>query len=402
MKKLPQGRARGAAPFGRAAEFAVTLLLTFTTYLGFYFIQPMLATIARHFQIPPSRAGLLITVAIAPFAVGPLIYGRVLKRLSLRKLLALLVPAGGLALAACTFVPSFPLVLAFRLVQGITLPGILMCLTAHIALRDSGSQLQRSMALYATTTTFGAFLGRVVGSYVSARFGWQATFLALGGLQLFTCLPMALFIGDVRENGPAGADFGLADIRAILSDKKLCSVLFIAPLCVFCSASIVNVIPFYLRSVDPKISDFTIGLFYLGGFAGSFAGLASKQLIRLFRGEWNVVAAGIILLIGAIQAMLARHVSMALITMLGMSLGFALMNSTVPGILNRTTPFAKSLTNSVYLSFYYIFATVGTYLPLLAYTHFGFIAYDAIILAVFVLNMGIVYAARRLSPLAGR
>ncbi|MDD6088717.1 MAG: MFS transporter [Desulfovibrionaceae bacterium] len=379
-------------------EFLTLLLVTFTTYCGFYFPQPLLATLAEAFQVSPSDAGLCITVVIAPFAVGPFVYGSLLRYLTLRKLLVVLMLTASLALLGASLVDVYPVLLGFRFVQGMMLPGILMCITAYIALRYRHQALQKGMVLYAATTLLGAFGGRVLGSWISTEIGWRNAFRVFGSMELAVLIFVLLFVREVHEKS-GHDDFNLRDILNVLKSKPLLLLILITPLAVFCNASMVAILPFYLKTVDPLISDAVIGLVYMSGFISAAAGLLGRQAIRICRGEWNVILVALCGFALCLQGLFLHNVLCCFIAMLFTSFFFTLINGMVPGLLNRSSHMAKGLTNSVYLSVYYILGSTATYFPVVVYTHWGLVAYDMLALCALALTFAVTCAARRCNSL---
>jgi len=201
----------------------------------------------------------------------------------------------------------------------------------------------------------------------------------MGILQGLVLIPLFLYVKEVEGKSNA-ASFTLRDILSIFTSRNLALLILVAPLCIFCNSSFLNIMPFYLKKVDPNISDFFIGLTFIGGIIGAFVGVISKQVIRLLKNEWNVILVGVGTIGASIQLLFFHSILAAAVGLLGISLGFALMNSMILGVLNRTTHLSKSLTNSVFLSIYYILGSVGTYVPLNVYINFGILMYDVLVM----------------------
>jgi YNFM family putative membrane transporter len=99
---------------GAAGMFAVT-----------YSTQAILPQLGRTFHVSPSEAGLTISIVVLALAVGAWIWGPVSDRYGRKRSIvlasALLVaPTVGAAVA-----PTFGLLLAFRALQGLCMPGLL-------------------------------------------------------------------------------------------------------------------------------------------------------------------------------------------------------------------------------------------------------------------------------------
>lgn len=73
-----------------------------------------------------------------------------------------------------------------------------------------------------------------------------------------------------------------------------------------------------------------------------------------------------------------------------MTTGFVLVYTTLPGVVNRMSLAEKNMTNGVYLSVYYTFSALGTWLPVMVYSHFGIVSYVLCLTGVFALALSLV------------
>lgn len=375
------------------AGFWSVIWISLVTFSGFYGPQPLLSSISHSFQVTHSQAGLLMTFVIAPFAVGPFIYGRILRVLSIRRLLFLLIPCAACTLAFPALATWFPMLLVSRLCQGVILAGVLTCLTTLIASTYNGEELQRKMTLYATVTIIGSYGGRVFCGFIGSLLGWRTVFIILAMIQLSAFFSLFfLRSNDVNANDSA---FNIHDVFILLKNSTLRKIIFIAPICVLCHASIMNIIPFYLRQIDPSISDFSIGIVYATGLLSAILGILSKILLRVLRGEWNTLLLGLSIFAIAIPVFILQSVTAVLVVMLGTVVAFSLIYTTAPGLINRVSYNQKSITNSAYLGIYYSFSALGTYFPMIFFSHCGLVCYIALLFGLIMLSIGMTIHASR-------
>ena len=98
-----------------------------------YSTQAILPELGRSFDVSPAQAGLTISVVVLALACGAWIWGPLSDRYGRKRSIvlacALLVPPTlGAALA-----PSFALLLAFRALQGLCMPGLLTAGVPYVA-----------------------------------------------------------------------------------------------------------------------------------------------------------------------------------------------------------------------------------------------------------------------------
>src|SRR5215208_3947702 len=164
-----------------------------------YSTQAILPRLGDDFHVSPSATGLTISVvalAVAPagWAWGLVSdrYGRKRTLTAARALLA--VPTLLVALA-----PSFPLLLVFRALQGLCMPGLLIVGVPYVAEVFTPGLGGRAMGLYVASVFAGGVVGRVGVGLLTAATSWR---LALGLLAL---LPVAgaLVMRRTLPEGPA-------------------------------------------------------------------------------------------------------------------------------------------------------------------------------------------------------
>src|SRR5438874_217585 len=165
---------RGLRLRGAAAMFAVT-----------YSTQAILPELGRSFGVSPAHAGLTISVVVLALASGAWIWGPFSDRYGRKRSIvlasALLVaPTIGAALA-----PSFDVLLAFRTLQGLCMPGLLTAgvpyVTEVFVPRIGG----RAMGRYVTALVAGGLIGRIAPALVATRLDWR------WGIGVLALLPLA-------------------------------------------------------------------------------------------------------------------------------------------------------------------------------------------------------------------
>src|SRR6266571_225535 len=156
---------------GAAGMFAVT-----------YSTQAILPELGRDFRVSPAQAGLTISVVVLALACGAWIWGPLSDRYGRKRSIvlacALLVPPTlGAALA-----PSFALLLAFRALQGLCMPGLLTAGVPYVAEAFAPTIGGRAMGYYVASLVAGGLIGRVGVGLLAAAVGWR---WAIGVLVVF-------------------------------------------------------------------------------------------------------------------------------------------------------------------------------------------------------------------------
>lgn len=368
-------------------EFLVLLWTSFAAFAALYGPQPLLPVIQQHFGVASQSASLLMTLAILPLGLAPVCYGYILNLCSTRRLLLLASASCVLTLLAAAACASFWQMLLLRSLTGLLIPAILLALMTHIALHCSRERLQRAMTIYTTTTMFGAFLGRIGSGLAASCFGWQAVLLIHAAL-LASALP---FLALLQQSGRRGHDvFSPRHLLGVLRQPGLFTLMLAGPLCIFAHASVLNLAPFRLRELVPGISAWGMGLLYAPAFACSLLGIFSGRVMHLLHGEMRTIRSGVLLFIASVPVLLVSSPLALFLAIFGMTAGFVLVYTTLPGVVNRASRAEKNMTNGVYLSVYYTFSALGTWLPVLLYSHCGMLTYVLCLTGVFALALSLV------------
>ena len=157
------------------------------------------------------------------------------------------------------------------------------------------------MAIYTTTTMFGAFLGRIGSGFITSWLGWQAAFLTYA-LLLGFALPCLLLLQRTRST--QHDVFSPAHLLGVLRQPGLLLLMLIGPLCIFAHASVLNLAPFRMRELLPDAGSWATGLLYVPAFICSLLGIFSKKIIRLLHGEMRTIRCGVLLFLASVPSLL--------------------------------------------------------------------------------------------------
>lgn len=350
-------------------EYGSILLATIATFMGFYCPQPLLATISRVNDVSQPVASLLITVAIVPFAVAPFVYGGILRRVSLTRLLNLSMLGCGVCLAiASVAAHNFAILLVARTLQGFLLPAVLLCLTTRIASMYTGRQLQNTLALYSAMTIVGADGGRILAGVLCSTFsvGHALAFFAI--VQLLALVPGRNIAGSELTGSRS---FSLGEFGRFLASRDLRPALYIGPVCVFAYSAILTFLPFRITEISPGVSEVLIGFVYICGLLNAITSSLNKYLLQFFRDEWNILLFSCTLFLISIPIFLIENIVFIIVATIFINIAFSIVYSNSPGIVNRISRFDKALTNTMYLAIHYFISALGAFIPIIIYSNIG-------------------------------
>ena len=127
---------------------------------------------------------------------------------------------------------------------------------------------------------------------------------------------------------------------------------------------------------------------------GVIVSFNSRRIIRLFGSETTAISAGIVIFfIGTMIFMIERY-SVMFFAMFVFCTGSFLAHSLLSGFVNKMARDNKAIANGVYISFYYMGGTIGSFLPGYFFERFGWQVFLASLLCVLVLALLFVHRLR--------
>jgi DHA1 family bicyclomycin/chloramphenicol resistance-like MFS transporter len=167
--------------------FGLTLLLAMLTALGPLSMDmylPSLPDIAHVLGAPVARTQLTISSYLIGFAVGQMIYGPLSDRYGRRPVLLAAVALYLASTLACASAQSVDLLIAARLLQGISGSGAIVLARAIVRDVYSGVQAARELSLMGSISATAPIVAPMIGGVLQAGFGWRANFICMsvGGL----------------------------------------------------------------------------------------------------------------------------------------------------------------------------------------------------------------------------
>jgi DHA1 family bicyclomycin/chloramphenicol resistance-like MFS transporter len=189
--------------------FGLTLLLAMLTALGPLSMDmylPSLPDIAHVLGAPVVRTQLTISSYLIGFAVGQMIYGPLSDRYGRRPVLLAAVALYLASTLACAAAQSVDLLIAARLLQGISGSGAIVLARAIVRDVYSGVQAARELSLMGSISATAPIVAPMIGGVLQAGFGWRANFICMSVGGLIALLVAARLLPEtLRPNNRAGS-----------------------------------------------------------------------------------------------------------------------------------------------------------------------------------------------------
>jgi YNFM family putative membrane transporter len=363
---------------GAAGMFAVT-----------YSTQAILPQLGSTFHVSPSQAGLTISIVILALAIGAWIWGPLSDRWGRKRSIVL---ASSLLVAptiAAALAPTFGLLLAFRALQGLCMPGLLTAgvpyITEVFAPRIGG----RAMGSYVTALVAGGLIGRITPALVAEALDWRWGIGLLALLPLAAALVMRRTLVDLpRLESEGGRRSG---VRRQVRNRPLLQATAAGSAFYFTFVGTFSYVVFRLEqppfSFGPAAGSAVFALWLLGLSGPAFGTLADRiGWRRLAFAAFAATAAGLAVSLPAHLPTLV--LGLALVTLAN----WAGVTAAQLGVAEASAV-DRGTASALYFSVYYLTGAVGGYLPGLAWERYHWIGvttagWIAVAIAATVLALG--------------
>jgi DHA1 family bicyclomycin/chloramphenicol resistance-like MFS transporter len=307
---------------------------------------PGLPDLARDLQSAEWQAQLTLTACLVGLACGQLIAGPLSDALGRRRPLLVGLLGYGLASLLCALAPSPGLLIAARLVQGLS--GAAGIVIARAVVRDmfTGADVARFFALTMAINGLAPILAPIVGGAILPFVGWRGVFVVLAaiGLALLAAAGLGLHETLPAERRRAGGlRVMLSAFGTLLGDRAfmgygLSSGLAFAAMFIYIASS-----PFVLQQLyglSPQafsmvFASNALGIVAVSQVSGRLVGRVGAH--RLMAWGIGSSAVGGLLLVGALVANLGLAGIIAGLFVVVASVGLIAPNASALALANHPT-----------------------------------------------------------------
>jgi MFS transporter, YNFM family, putative membrane transport protein len=347
-----------------------------------YSTQAILPVLSRNFHVTPARAGLTVSVVVIALAAGAWVWGSLSDRIGRKRSIVLasallVLPTIGAGLA-----PTFGALLAFRVLQGLCLPGLLASGVPYVTEAFVPRIGARAMGYYVTALVAGGVIGRIGVALVTVAVGWRWGIGGLAVLPLGAALLMQRSLADLplpaRTAGRLRGTLAQLRNRALLRASLAGSALFFTFLGTF------SYVTYRLERPPFRFGTAAVSLVFVLWLLGASAPLVGRLAdrfgwTRLALAGLAATAAGLLLTLP--DTLPTLFAGLALIA-LG---NFGGVTATQMGVAGATSV-DLGAASAIYFTLYYTTGALGGYVPGLAWQAWGW-------KGVALLGLGVVLAA---------
>lgn len=372
-------------------DVAIMAICTGLIVANIYYIQPLIALVAKEFNIPENVAGSTAYLTQAGYAVGLLLLVPLGDMMEKRKQILLITSLAVLSLIGVAMAPAFWImqVACFLLGLSSIVPQLILPLAANLA---DVAQRGKVIGSVMSGLLIGILLSRTLSGAIGAWLGWRSMFWIAAAICIVIIL---VIIRRFPKNHPSFSGHYGTLMRSLLTLVRAQPVLREATAISMCSFAVFGsfwTTMVLLFSNEPyHFTSDQIGLFGLAGAVGALA----APLVGSMGDKGNLrrtVSIGLgIFLFSLLLLYISRfHVAGFAIGVILLDIGQQAIHISNQTRVYALDPGARNRLNTVYMSFSFAGTATGTAIGLYLWKQFnwgGVIAGNIvlIVMAIFIL-----------------
>ncbi len=366
---------------GRDFTVVAVVLAGACTFLNVYCTQPLLPVLSRTYQASAAAVSLTVSattfgVALAAPLVGLLAESIGRKRVIVPALFGLTLPT---LLAATS--TSLQMLIFWRFVQGLFVPGIIAVMMAYINEEWEGRGTGRAMSAYISGTVLGGFSGRFISGLVTTAWHWRMTFVVLGVINLVGAFGVRRWLPKARRFIPAHhLKASIRDALRHLRNPQLLANFGLGFTVLFGLAGTFTYVNFYLAAPPYRLDAAQLGsVFFVYLLGVVVTPLAGRYLDRHGFRRTAALALGISL--AGLALTLAGSLGVIIAGLALFSSGIFITQASATVQTGTVAGRARSAAAGLYLTFYYLGGSCGATIPAWFWARGGWLYVVALIAA---------------------
>jgi YNFM family putative membrane transporter len=285
----------------------------------------------------------------------------------------------------CAFSTSFRMLVVLRACQGLFMPGVTAVAVAHLGDHFTGEELGPRVGGWIAASVVGGLTGRVLSGVIAAAWSWRAPFLVFGVCTLVGAAAIGRALPAARGRAVArGAPEG--GMAGHFVNPRLVGAFVIGGSVFFAFIGVFTYLPYYLTAPPFRLSTALVSSVYLVYVAGVFTSILSGRLSGRI-GAQAVMATGFCIAIAGVLGSLLPLLVAIVLSLVVLCVGMFTVQSTAPAFVNANARGAKGAAGALYVTFYYVGASLGSYLPGFAWQLWGLPGVVAACCAALILGL---------------
>ncbi|MDI2587176.1 MFS transporter [Psychrobacillus sp. NEAU-3TGS] len=344
----------------------------FITFANLYSTQAVLPEFSKEYHISPAVASLSLSFATFALAISLVIFGSLSEAWGRKRLMTISIISASVLTLAIAFSPSFELLLALRIIQGIAFAGLPAIAMAYLGEEVEPKSLGVAMGLYISGNSVGGLAGRIIMGTMTDLFSWKIGMIFLGLLSIAISIYFvaALPISKHFEPRKLQVKALAKSLMAHLKDPAMLCLFGIGFTLMAGFVSLYNYISFKLLNPPYSLSTTIVGWIFIIYLVGTFSSTWFGSLADRF-GRQKVLISGIVIMFAGSLITLDIHLALKIVGITIFTFGFFGTHSIASGWVSHRADHDKAQGSSLYLFFYYVGSSIGGTVGGIFWSNFG-------------------------------
>lgn len=360
----------------------------FSTFAILWGTQPLLPEISREFHVSPAVSSLSLSSTTIALSISLLIAGSLSEVFGRKPVMTIALFSSSILSILTAFTPNFHLLLAGRILQGISLAGLPAVAMAYLGEEIEPKSLGMAMGLYISGNSVGGMAGRIISGIITDYLGWHMALLGIGIISLASSFAFFMMLPKSTHFKPQ--KWALKQLVSSLfsqfREPGLIYLFFIGFLLMGSFVSLYNCIGFQLIKPPYSLSQTLVGFIFIvyivGTFSSTWMGMLADQ-----HGKRKILQLALCILLIGVCITLNSHLWIKILGIAIFTFGFFAGHSIASGWVGKMATHDKAQAASLYLFFYYAGSSIGGTVSGTFYSHSGWPGVVAMIVVLAIISI---------------
>ena len=360
------------------------------TFALLYSTQALLPELSRAFSVSAAESTWSLSLTTAGLGVALLVAGPLSEVVGRTRLIHLSLAASTVVAIGCALAPTWEVLLALRLLEGLTLAGLPAVATAYLREELHPDTHARAAGLYIGGTALGGMTGRLVTGAIGDVADWRWALATMAVVVAACTVVVRVLLPPSRHFVPVPARPAslLAMTRRSVADPALLALYGIGACVMGAFVAVFNALGFRLTSAPFGLSLGAAGLVFLVYPVGSVSSAVAGRLADRFSRR-AVVPIGCLVAVAGVLLTLPRSLPVVVLGLAVLTTGFFAVHGVASGWVPTRAHaggVAAGQAASLYLFAYYLGSSVFGSLAGSAWTAGGWPAVVALATALLAVS----------------
>lgn len=360
----------------------------FSTFAILWGTQPLLPDISREFQVSPAFSSLTLSSTTIALSISMLIASSLSEVFGRKSIMTISLVLSSILSILTSITPSFDLLIAGRILQGIALAGLPAVAMAYLGEEIEPGSLGMAMGLYISGNSVGGMAGRIISGILTDYINWHAAIMGIGLISLLSSFIFWLLLPRSSHFKPR--TFEMKQLASSLfSQFKEPGIIYLFIIGFLASSifvSLYNYIGFQLIEPPYNLSQTVVGFIFIvymvGTFSSTWMGMLADKHGKGIMLQFSLL----ILLVGGCIT-LYTNIRLKILGIAIFTYGFFAGHSIASGWVGKVATHDKAQAASLYLFFYYAGSSIGGTASGTLYSDFGWSGVVSLIATLSIISI---------------